>query len=297
MKPFEVDKDISRLLILTPYRPSISEPTIVLLDSLTRCGATALKLPGCSDIALARNLLAQAACEFIGKSSQDIDVVMWLDADMFAEREVIFRQLNHLAELETDIRDGMSAISGMYCRRREANVITAARVNDEPCMLTKDGSVLVPAHTGLGCFMQSAVSFLDNCQTADQIVNERGQIFPFVCQSAPRVVFTKKSQSASDTPRLSQADLRSAMPDGLDMKTQPASGSQSSLQAWGQEDWWYCERLWTRDVAVYVDTSCPWGHLAESLSLPMGIPAGLLLETEAALLEPLADKESGMREP
>jgi len=267
MKPFETDKDLSRLLVLTPYRPNISDPTIALLDSLTGHGASALKLPGCSDIALARNLLAQAACEFIGKSSKDIDVVIWLDADMFAEREVIFRQLNHLVELETEIKDGMSAISGMYCRRREANVITAARVNDEPCMLTKDNSILVPAHTGLGCFMQSAVSFLDNCQTADQLINEHGQTFPCVCQSAPRVA---------------------RVPINLGTRLQPASASPScTARCWGQEDWWYCERLWTRDVAVYVDTSCPWGHLAESLSLPMGIPAGLLLETEAALLESL----------
>ena len=275
MKPFETDKDLSRLLILTPYRPSISDPTIALLDSLTGNGASGLKLPGCSDIALARNMLAQAACEFIGKSSKDIDVVMWLDADMFAERDVIFRQLNHLAELETEIKDGMSALSGMYVRRREANVLTASRVEDEPCMLAKDGSILVPAHTGLGCFMQSAVSFLDNCQTADQLINEHGQTFPCVCQSAPRVA--RKTISLGSTGK-------------------PESVSQGGPQAWGQEDWWYCERLWTRDVAVYVDTSCPWGHLAESLSVPMGIPAGLLLETEAPLLEPLPDKESGMSE-
>jgi hypothetical protein len=263
MKPFETDKDLTRLLILTPYRPSISDPTIALLDNFTRSGAAGLKLPGCSDIALARNLLAAAACEFIGTTTQDIDVVMWLDADMFAERDTIFRQLNHLAELETDIRDGMSAISGMYCRRRETNVLTASRVENEPCMLAKDGSVLVPAHTGLGCFMQSAVSFLDNCQTADQLISERGHIFPCVCQSAPRV--PRSPISLASTPK-------------------PASDSHGGPQAWGQEDWWYCERLWTRDVAVYVDTSCPWGHLAESLSMPVGIPAGLLLESESGLL-------------
>jgi hypothetical protein len=250
MTPFIEDKDLARLLILTPYRPSISDPTIALLDSLTRCGASCLKLPGCSDIALARNLLAQGACEFIGKSTQDIEVVLWLDADMFAERDTIFRQLAHLVELELD---GMVAVSGMYTRRREANVLTAARVENQPCKVLADGTIMVPAHTGLGCLMQSAVSFVCNCGNAEQLVNEHGQTFPAICKTGPRT----------------------------------AMRSGEAVRCWGQEDWWYCERLWQSiSVAVYVDTSCAWGHLAESLSLPVGIPAGLLLGSEAGLLPP-----------
>jgi len=258
MKPFIEDKDLARLLILTPYRPSISDPTIALLDSLARCGASGLKLPGMSDVALARNLLAQAACEFIGKSNKDIEVVMWIDADMFVDRDILFRQLAHLAELENDIRDGMSALSGMYSRRREANVLTANRVENEVCVVAADGTVLVPAHTGLGCFMQSAASFVENCQTAEQLTNERDQTFPAVCKNGPRT-----------TMRNGQA-----------------------VRCWGQEDWWYCERLWMTGVSVYVDTSAPWGHLAESLTLPVGIPAGLLLESESGLL---SDPSSGER--
>ncbi len=251
MKPFIEDKDLSRLLILIPYRPSISDPTIALLDILTHSGATCLKLPRLSDVGLARNLLAAAACEFIGHSSKDIDVVMWIDADMSIQSpDIIFRQLNHLVELDTDIRDGMSSVSGMYCRRIEANVLTASRVEDEPCMVMKDGSVLVPAHTGLGCFMQTAVCFLDNCQTAEQLYNERGQTFPAICKTGPRM----------------------------------GKVNGAEVPCWGQEDWWYCERLWKRDVAVYVDTSCPWGHLCESLTLPSGMPDGLLLESESDLL-------------
>lgn len=254
MKPFEIDKDLARLLILTPYRPSISDPTIALLDSLTRCGATALKLPGCSDIALARNLLAQAACDFIEKTEKDIEVVMWIDADMFAERDTIFRQLNHLVELW----DGPEvALSGMYSRRREANVLTASRDSDKACRVLEDGSIMVPAHTGLGCFMQSALGFVENCITADQLVNERDQTFPCVCKTGPRPAMTSQDASASSQP--------------------PRSG-------WGQEDWWYCERLWQEGVSVYLDTSSAWGHLCESLTLPMGMPPGLLLESESGLV-------------
>jgi len=250
MKRFTSDKDLARLLILTPYRPSISDPTIALLDNLTRSGATTLKLPGMSDVGLARCLLAAAACEFIGKTDKDIEVVMWLDADMFAERDVLIRQLNHLVEVDAEFQDSLGAfpvaVSGMYARRREANVLTASRVEDHPVHKLEDGTLLVPAHTGLGCLMQPVMSFIDGCERAEQLVTERGQTIPAICRTGPR------------TTRFKGQDVR----------------------CWGQEDWWYCERIWQLGGLVYLDTSVAWGHLSESLTLPMGMPQNLFIDSD-----------------
>lgn len=245
MKAFEKDHDLKRLLTLIPYRPSISDPTIAFLDSLVRSGAMVLKLPGLSDIALARNLLAAGACEAIVKNDF-LEVVLWLDADMYANRDVLFRQLNHLVEYEEDISDGMAALSGLYVRRREANMLAASRIDEQECKRTKDGTILVPAHTGMGCLVQSVVSFVSNCQLAEQLVNERGQTFPKVCKT----------------------DARTTKMNGVEVR------------AWGGEDYWYTERLWQTEVGVYLDTSCAWGHLSESLTLPSGLPEGLLTESE-----------------
>jgi hypothetical protein len=271
MKPFENEKDLGRVLVLCPYRPSISDPTVAMFDNLTRCGATILKLPGLSDVGLARNLLAAGACEFIGKATRDIDVVMWIDADMYADRPVLLRQLNHLAELDTLFSDlgvpVQPAVSGMYARRRQANVLTASRVASKETRKLHDGTLLVPAHTGLGCFAQSAWDFVKDCEDAEQLTNEQGQTFPELCRTGAR--------------------------DGT-LDGEP-------VRCWGQEDWWYCDRIWQRGDPVYLDTSCAWGHLAESLTLPQGLPDGLLTPEELRALSEemraLIDSGSSARSP
>jgi hypothetical protein len=261
MKAFTEDKDLARVLVLCPYRPSISDPTVFLFDNLIRCGATILKLPGISDVGLARNLLAAGALEFIGKAEKELEVVMWIDADMYADRVVLLRHLNHLAELVNDVTGKPVALSGMYARRRQGNILTATRVSDEECYTLADGTLLVPAHTGLGCLAQPVADFVTDCEDAEQLTSETGVVFPALCRTGPR----------------------------------DATHQGKTVRAWGQEDWWYCERIWREsEGGVYLDTSCAWGHLAESLTLPQGMPDGLLTEEETRAL---IDSGSSARKP
>jgi hypothetical protein len=256
MHPFTTDKDLARLLVLVPYLSRISEPTRAMLDAMIVNYARVFKLPG-KPTALARCLLAGAAVGELerhagsdgpGPDGAPWDVVLWLDADMYTEAPVLMRQLNHLVELVGSdfVSPAPHAVSGLYCRRTEPSKLAGSRY-DRPLRYLADGSVLVPGHTGMGCFAQTASSLLMLCDLSRQCVTEDDLTYPAICREGPEW----------------EDDFEARL-------------------VWRSQDWHVCEKLWSMGVPVYWDTTAPWGHLYESIAVPQGIPDGLLTPEECA---------------
>ena len=147
---------LKETLILLPSYSNPADETTLLLFHLQQLGAEVQQQRGCSDVALARNLLALAVVEIEKKMPGRFRFVFWLDNDMTAT-PVHIAVLCKLAELSD------ACVSGIYCRKTTEKEWCFRRVPSDSEVL--EGVRLEPAVGGLGCCAITTRAFLHICDS------------------------------------------------------------------------------------------------------------------------------------
>lgn len=174
--------DLSDVLVLVAALDSLAGGTSASLSNLAVAGAT-IQYGSCyAEVSLTRNLQAYFAEKSL-RENDGLQWVLWLDHDVMIMADGVL----HLRELARCVQGSVSAL---YLNRHQDKPIAAAEyVRGQPARKVEydwgEVSVLLPALTGLGAFMQSRESFLQHCDESERFAfhNYRQEV-PAVCMSA-----------------------------------------------------------------------------------------------------------------
>ena len=187
--------DLKNVLVLCAPYDGMSPVPLLGLARLQAAGSTVLMHGASADVSLTRCLQAGEACNVLHKNPQ-LEWVFWLDADMASDPGGVATMIRYAEQLR-DLNGAdkpVPSLSGCYMNRhreppqvaamalKRAEVITIALRNE-------DGSPgvaapLVPALTGLGCFLQSSQVFILHCNESTNFhYDSPDHIVPQVCAS------------------------------------------------------------------------------------------------------------------
>lgn len=174
--------DLSDTLVMVAALDSLAGGTSVSLNSLAIAGAI-IQYGSCyAEVSLTRNLQAYHAEKKL-RGDDSLRWVLWLDHDVM----IMADGIAHLRELA---RFSQGSVSALYLNRHQDSPVAAAEyVKGRAARVVEyesgEKSVLLPALTGLGAFMQSREAFLLHCDESERFAfHSYRQEVPAVCMSA-----------------------------------------------------------------------------------------------------------------
>lgn len=157
-------------VILVPAYQSISEPTARLLADATSCGFRVLEGRGCSNIALARNLLL----ERLSQLPHTPCYVWWIDSDIVASVTQLIEMQEELDAIDDAARTtgtGPTMLSARYVSRMVHGAPAWRALAPEERLST--GQILCD-HVGLGCAVAYGYHVLQAWHAAPPLDPESG---------------------------------------------------------------------------------------------------------------------------
>lgn len=236
------------LLVPSYIRPDLR--THMCIDQCIQCGAEIVASFGCSDIALHRCIVAGRAYAQIQRNPGKYTYVVWIDDDMTFGPP-------HLAFMREQCRQMQTAVTGLYCKRGNPNVLCIRAITEmdppiEPRRVIlaslpdgSDASAVVfdsyPVTSGMGCLMLSVEHFVKHCE------------------AVPQIRATSTDGSVVMTPGICAAGM---------------CDDRDGTLGWVSEDQDYTENLWARDIGLW---TCPivFGHVSELPLFPVKLASWL----------------------
>lgn len=188
--------DLKNVLVMCAPYEGITAIPMLGLAQMQAAGATVLMHQASADVSLTRCLQAAEACNILHKNSE-LQWVFWLDSDMASNPSAVVMMIRYAEQLRESnaSSDGLApSLSGCYLNRhRQDSQVAAWALKRADAILIElkndDGSVvpaapLIPALTGLGCFLQSRKVFLMHCEESTNFHYQSPDIIvPQVCAS------------------------------------------------------------------------------------------------------------------
>lgn len=177
---------VQGVLVLCPCYGDMPLQTVHTLLNLKEEGAQVLLTHALADVSLSRCIAAGMAERILLAKDSDVDFVLWLDSDVWGNADSV-RELGRMI-LDFERESGRPvSLSGLYLSRHaKRKQVAAHKLRDvDPIPLAGNtGAVLMPALTGLGCFMQTTESFLNHCNESERMCwPDETHTIPIVCQS------------------------------------------------------------------------------------------------------------------
>lgn len=165
------------LVLCAPFGP-LARSTRQMLDDLSGEGATIQEAQAQAEVSLTRCVQATAAYNFLDKKPR-LDWVFWLDHDIVAGPHAVKMLIDYaliLQEQSSLPQPIPPSLSGCYVNRHNHPPRIAAYKLQRADVINfgvGDANVnMVPALTGMGCFLQHRRAFMAHCEEA------RGFMFP-----------------------------------------------------------------------------------------------------------------------
>jgi len=188
--------DLKNVLVLCAPYGGITAVPMHSLAKMQAAGATVLMHQASADVSLTRCLQAGEAQNVLHKNLE-LEWVFWLDADMASDPSAVVTMIQYAEQLRDLQETGPKlhpSLSGCYMNRHRnppqvsAVALKRAEIIELP-LKNNDGTEhpaapLIPALTGLGCFLQSREVFLMHCEESTNFhYDDPDHIVPQVCTS------------------------------------------------------------------------------------------------------------------
>lgn len=181
-----MQSDLSNVLVLCAPYDGVSSLPMLTLAQFQAAGASVQLHQASADVSLTRCLQAASACEQL-QANDKLEWVFWLDCDMVGEPMKVATMIDYstqLRQLSEAIDPDYPSLSGCYLNRhRQPPQVAAMSLKRAEPIELNDGP-LIPALTGMGCFLQHKSTFTKHCDESTHFhYKDKDTIIPEVCVS------------------------------------------------------------------------------------------------------------------
>jgi hypothetical protein len=166
---------LKKIVVVIPSGGRISYPTERMFGYFTH--ERIVRLSGCSDVGLARNLAANMALKRL-QEFKDAPAVLWLDDDMFAPIEIVERHISSLLDYASKGRN--IVLSGVYPQRQNTKKVAGALLVNVPPELNSRLVIprdLLPMLPGMGCMAYERDYYIEYLHGCRQFTRDDGKHF------------------------------------------------------------------------------------------------------------------------